>query len=86
MNEKDSQNLEYILEYLSGEKRQQRQLQNNEYLSGIKDLVYFWKEDNGTYNALSKILEELKEARRMRNYQLIFLGLIMISVGTMAFG
>ena len=86
MNEKDSQNLEYILEYLYGEKREQRQFQNNEYLRGLKELVYFWKEDNRTYNALSKILEELKEARRVRNYQLIFLGLIMICVSKMAFG
>jgi hypothetical protein len=86
MNEKDSQNLEYILEYLSGEKRQQRQLQNNEYLRGLKELVYFWKDDNGIDNTLSKILEELKSARRERNYQLLFLGLIMISVGKMAFG
>ena len=82
MNERDSEVLQEIRNYLGGE----RQQQNNEYLCGIKELVYFWKEDNGTYNALSKILEELKEARRMRNYQLLFLGLIMLSVGTMAFG
>ena len=82
MNERDSEVLQEIRDYLGGE----RQQQNNEYLRGIKELVYFWKEDNATYNALSKIVEELKEARRVRNYQLIFLGLIMISVGKMAFG
>ena len=86
MNEKDSQNLEYILEYLSGEKRQQRQLQNNEYLRGLKELVYFWKEDGGTSKALFKILEELEKARRERNYQFVFLVMITISVGKMAFG
>ena len=85
MNEKDSQNLEYILEYLSGEKRQQRQLENNVYLRELKELVYFWKEYGGTSKALSEILEELKSVRSERNYQLIFLGIIAISVIKMAF-
>ena len=82
MNERDSEVLQDICDYLHGE----RQQQNNEYLREIKGMIWFWKEDNATYNALSKIVEELKEARRVRNYQLIFLGLIMISVGKMAFG
>ena len=82
MNERDSEVLQEIRNYLGGE----RQQQNNEYLRGIKELVYFWKEDLGTYNALSKILEELKTARRVRSQQLFFLGLIMISVAKMAWG
>ena len=82
MNERDSEVLQEIRDYLGGE----RQQQNNEYLRGIKELVYFWKEFGGTPRTLSKILEELEKARRERNYQLFFLGLIMISVAKMAFG
>ena len=88
MNEKDSQNLEYIRDYLYGEEDRQRQ--NNEYLgrinSSLKELVYFRKEFGGTPRTLSKILEELEKAKSERNYQLFFLGLIMISVAKMAFG
>ena len=86
MNEKDSENLQYIRDYLYGEGLEERQQQNNEYLRGIKELVYFWKEFGGTPRTLSKILEELEKARSERNYQLIFLGIIAISVIMMAFG
>jgi hypothetical protein len=82
MNERDSEVLQDICDYLHGE----RQQQNNEYLREIKGLIYFWKTDNETYNALSKILVELESARRERNYQLFFLGLIMISVAKTAWG
>ena len=86
MNEKDSENLQYIRDYLYGEGLEERQQQNNEYLRGIKELVYFWKEFGGTPRTLSKILEELEKARSERNYQLIFLGIIAVSVIMMAFG
>ena len=86
MNEKDSENLQYIRDYLYGEGLEERQQQNNEYLRGIKELVYFWKEFGGTPRTLSKILEELENARRERNYQFVFLVMITISVGKMAFG